>query len=137
MDTALLIIERVLLAALLGAIIGWERETEKKPAGLRTNMLVSIGAATFVLSGLFVYPKMDSVARSAANVITGIGFLGAGAIISKGLSIRGITTAAAIWISASVGVACALGQYALAIVTTILGFIILKIGKVEKKALRK
>ena len=128
---------RVTMAIVLGALIGWERETEGKPAGLRTNALVSLGAATFVLSGLLFFPAVDDVSRLAASIVTGIGFLGAGAIIARRGSVKGLTTSAAIWVSAAVGVSCALGQYLLAVVVAVVAFIVLRSGKFEKEKLGK
>ncbi len=135
-ESEILIVERILLALVLGGIIGWEREKERKAAGLRTNMLVSLGAAAFIMVGLFSFPKSDSVARLAANIITGIGFLGAGAIIARGVSVKGLTTSAALWVSAAVGLACGIGQYFLAIFSAVVVFLVLRFGALEKKTIR-
>jgi putative Mg2+ transporter-C (MgtC) family protein len=121
---------RLGLAALLGGIIGIEREFREREAGLRTHMLVAIGAALFTVvsafgfhdvlqngSGAFV--RLDP-SRIAAQIVSGIGFLGAGAIIRQGLSIRGLTTAATLWAVAAIGMACGAGSYAAAIITTLL-----------------
>jgi putative Mg2+ transporter-C (MgtC) family protein len=112
------LIIRVLLAAGLGAAIGLEREISDQPAGLRTHILVSLGAALFTLAGAYGLMDFDTgnavrvrydPTRVAAQVVTGIGFLGAGAIIQRGLNIRGLTTAASLWVTAAVGTAVGLG----------------------------
>ncbi|MFO8004033.1 MgtC/SapB family protein [Thioalkalivibrio sp.] len=131
---------RLLAAAVLGAMIGIERELRKRPAGLRTHMLVSLGAATFLLVGyeiLFATATGDPSAqidptRIVEGVITGIGFLGAGSIIQSGGSVQGITTGAAIWIAGAVGVACGVGNFVLAgLVTAISLVIVVGLGFLE------
>ena len=120
------LIGRVLLAALLGGVIGIEREFSDQPAGFRTHILVSLGAALFTLVGSYgVEPFVggDSSVqfdptRIAAQVVTGIGFLGAGAILQQGVNVRGLTTAAALWVTAAVGTAVALGYLEGAVATT-------------------
>lgn len=111
------VILRVVLAALLGASLGFEREVSEQPAGFRTHILVSVGAALFTLAGAYSFTpdpasgfRFDPT-RVAAQVVTGIGFLGAGAIIKQGISIRGLTTAASLWVTASLGMGVALGYY--------------------------
>ncbi len=118
---------RLLLAAALGATIGVERELHEHPAGTRTHLLVSLGSALFTVISIygFVGLGIDGTApvdpsRVAAQIVTGIGFLGAGAIIKYGTSIRGLTTAASLWITAAVGMAAGAGQWILAIVATAL-----------------
>ena len=112
------LIVRVLLATGLGAAIGLEREISDQPAGLRTHILVSLGAALFTMAGAYGLLDFDTgdgarvtldPTRVAAQVVTGIGFLGAGAIIQRGLNIRGLTTAASLWVTAAVGTAVGLG----------------------------
>ena len=119
---------RLVAALLLGALIGWERERVGKPAGLRTHMLVALGAAAFMLSGvglLLEYQpdlpgsRIDPT-RVIDGVITGIGFLGAGSIIQSRGRVRGLTTGASVWISGAVGVACGLGAYWIAVMVTVL-----------------
>jgi len=106
---------RVSIAALLGAALGLEREWRGKEAGLRTNTLIAIGAALFtVMSQLFT----GDPARVAAQVVTGVGFLGAGAIMRQGGSVQGLTTAAMIWVNAAVGVAAGAGHIRLAALVT-------------------
>ena len=113
---------RIVLAGLLGGLIGVEREFADQPAGFRTHILVSFGAALFTLAGAYGVEAFVGVkgvsfdpTRIAAQVVTGIGFLGAGAILRQGISVRGLTTAASLWVTASVGVAAGLGYYAGAI----------------------
>jgi putative Mg2+ transporter-C (MgtC) family protein len=123
-DEALL---RLALAAVLGGLIGVERELRVREAGLRTHLLVSLGAAAFTIVGAYGFHDFiasgDAVVRTdptriAAQVVTGIGFLGAGAIIRQGLSVRGLTTAATLWVVASVGMAAGAGYYSAAVITT-------------------
>lgn len=124
LDPAELVI-RVLIAGGLGALVGLDRELADQPAGLRTHVLVSLGAALFTLTGAygvtgFIGDPRTPVdpTRIAAQVVTGIGFLGAGAIIRQGFSVRGLTTAAGLWVTAAIGTAVALGFYVGAIATT-------------------
>src|SRR3989304_4356545 len=115
---------RLVLAAALGAIIGWQREKAHKPAGLRTQMLISIGAALFTVVSIngFIGGNPSQV---AAGVVTGIGFLGAGAITPRGRSVEGLTTAASIWAVAAIGLAVGAGMYLLALLTAIIVFLVL------------
>lgn len=126
-----------MLAALLGGIIGFEREYFDQPAGFRTHILVSLGAALFTLVGAFGFEAFSGEGfqvradptRVAAQVVTGIGFLGAGAIIQQGASVRGLTTAASLWVTAAVGTAVGLGYYLAPLVTvgvTLVALIFLK-----------
>ncbi|HXJ21290.1 MAG TPA: MgtC/SapB family protein [Polyangia bacterium] len=134
MPLQLEILLRILLGAGLGAVIGLERDLHERPAGLRTHTLVALAAATFmVVSTRFVffqhYAAGDLVAvdtsRIAASVVSGIGFLGAGAILRTGITIRGLTTAAALWLVAAIGMAAGGGMYAVAVFTTVLGLVTL------------
>jgi len=116
----------VALAVLLGGAIGLERELRGKPAGLRTNVLICLGAAVFtIISKRMAEGHADSITRIAAQIVTGIGFLGAGAIIQDRGSVHGLTTAATIWLVASIGMACGAGLYKFAIVTTIIAIVVL------------
>jgi len=103
---------RLLVASILGGMLGYQRTRAGKPAGLRTYMLVSVGAAFFVLVPLQADMPIEDLSRVIQGVITGIGFLGAGAILKGGgeRSIRGLTTAAGIWLTAAIGVAAGMGQ---------------------------
>lgn len=102
-------ITNLLAAMLLGALIGAERQWRQRMAGLRTNALVATGAAVFILSSLSTSP--DSPGRIAAQIVSGIGFLGAGVIMREGMNVRGLNTAATLWCSAAIGVLCGLGQF--------------------------
>jgi len=117
------LIARLLLAALLGSILGYEREARSKTAGLRTHTLVALGAAMFTLAGAFGFDgsRVDE-SRLAAGVVTGIGFIGAGTIMRSGLHVSGLTTAATLWMAGALGVGAAVGLYAVSITA---GFIAL------------
>ena len=118
---------RLISAVVCGGAIGWERETQNKPAGLRTLMLVALGAASFTLITMALVahlPTLDPL-RVVDGVVGGIGFLGAGVIIQSRGTVMGITTAAAIWVVGSLGVACGLGEYRIAFFVTLLGLLIL------------
>jgi putative Mg2+ transporter-C (MgtC) family protein len=115
-DEALL---RLALAGVLGGAIGLERELREREAGLRTHLLVSVGAALFTIAGAYGFDSVRTdPTRVAAQIVTGIGFLGAGAIIRQGFSVRGLTTAATLWVVAAVGLACGAGYYSAAGITT-------------------
>ena len=124
---------RLLLAAGLGAAIGLERELRQKPAGLRTNILIAVGAALFTTLSIHALAgSQGSVDRIAAQIVTGVGFLGAGAIMRSVRSVHGMTTAATIWVNAGVGMAAGAGQYAMAAVATFLTLAVLAIlGPIE------
>ena len=109
------ILVSLLLAALFGGLIGLERELHRRPAGLRTNMLVCIGACMFSLIAVTGFATLDQTSRIIANVLVGIGFLGAGAVMKDEMSVHGLTTAATIWTVAALGVALALKLYFLAV----------------------
>jgi putative Mg2+ transporter-C (MgtC) family protein len=120
---------RLLVAGLLGGLIGYEREQADKPTGVRDHVLVSVGSALFVLVSLYGFghgPGSDP-ARVAAQVVTGVGFLGAGAILRTDGHVHGLTTAAGIWVTAAIGVAAALGGrfYLIAVFTTALTLAVL------------
>jgi putative Mg2+ transporter-C (MgtC) family protein len=118
---------RLMLAVILGGVLGYERQLTGKPAGLRTHMLVSLGAALFVLVPLQAGMPVNDVSRVLQGVIAGIGFLGAGAIIkmSEEGQVKGLTTAASIWLTAAIGVAAGMGREATAVFATLLALIIL------------
>ena len=105
---------RLALAAGLGGAIGLEREWRQKPAGLRTNMLIALGSAIFSILSVVLGTATGSPDRVAAQVVTGIGFLGAGAILRSGENVHGLTTAATIWVNAGIGMAAGLGAYGIA-----------------------
>jgi putative Mg2+ transporter-C (MgtC) family protein len=127
--SSLEIVARVVLAATLGGAIGLERELREREAGLRTHLLVAVGAALFTLVSAYAWTDWHfsnregivfDPTRIAAQVVSGIGFLGAGAIIRQGLSVRGLTTAATLWVVAAIGMASGVGYYEAAVVTTAL-----------------
>ena len=113
---------RLFVAAVLGGAIGVERELRERQAGLRTHLVVSIGAALFTLVSAYGFADFGSrvdPTRIAAQIVSGIGFLGAGAIIRQGLSVRGLTTAASLWLVAAVGVAAGAGYWEGALIATL------------------
>jgi len=125
---------QLLVAAVLGAIIGIQRELIGKAAGLRTHMLVSVGAALFVISGAEYGMSSADLSRVIQGLATGIGFIGGGAILklSEERQITGLTTAAGIWLTCAVGVAVGLGRWGSAVIGAVLSWIILAgIGKLE------
>ncbi|MHC4324284.1 MAG: MgtC/SapB family protein [Planctomycetota bacterium] len=124
----------IILAALLGAGIGLERELSGKAAGLRTNLLICLGAAVFtVISRDMAIGAGDSVTRIAAQIVTGVGFLGAGAIIQDRRGVHGLTTAASIWLVASIGMACGGQFYILAIAASLIAVLaLIGLGKLSK-----
>ena len=117
---------RLLLATALGAIIGYQRERAAKPAGLRTHILICVGAALFTIGSLYGFGAASDPARVAAGIVAGIGFLGAGAIIRREEGIvAGLTTAATIWAVAAIGLAAGAGLYLVSAVTTAVVLIVL------------
>jgi putative Mg2+ transporter-C (MgtC) family protein len=123
------VLVRLALAAALGAAIGLERELREREAGLRTHLLVSLGSALFTIVSAYGFHSFlasganvvrADPTRIAAQIVTGIGFLGAGAIIRQGLSVRGLTTAATLWVVAAIGLAAGAGYYDAAVVATVL-----------------
>jgi putative Mg2+ transporter-C (MgtC) family protein len=118
---------RLLLSAILGACIGFQRERAGKPAGMRTHMLICIGATLYTLVGVFAFGGSVDPSRMAAGVVTGMGFIGAGAIIFRSADgyIAGLTTAATLWSVAGIGVAVGSGMYIAAVTTTVIILIVL------------
>jgi putative Mg2+ transporter-C (MgtC) family protein len=127
---------RLIAAALLSGLVGFEREAQQKAAGLRTHMLVGFGAALFTLVGAYAFEDSDA-ARVAAQVVTGVGFLGAGAIFRTGSTVSGLTTAAGLWAVAAIGMAAGAGLVVGAVVATAITFAILYGLGVIEHALRK
>jgi len=114
---------KITLAALLGAIVGLERVWGGHPAGLRTNMLIAISSCVFTILSIEGFPRRGAsqdTARVAAQIVTGVGFLGAGALLQAKGHVRGLTTAASIWLVAAIGMAVGTGFYSIAVFTTIL-----------------
>ncbi len=123
----------IILAVVLGAAIGLEREVSGKAAGLRTNVLICLGAAVFTIISKQMAGETGAVTRIAAQIVTGVGFLGAGAIIRDRAGVLGLTTAATIWLVASIGMACGAKLYLLAVISTLLAIVVLiGLGKLEK-----
>jgi putative Mg2+ transporter-C (MgtC) family protein len=128
------LVTRMMIAMILGAVIGAQREATGKPAGLRTHMLVAMGGALFVLAPVQSGMDLDGMSRVIQGIVTGIGFIGGGAILKlqEQRAIEGLTTAAGIWITAAVGIAAGLGRWGLAVVSTILAWVTLSlIGRIE------
>jgi putative Mg2+ transporter-C (MgtC) family protein len=123
------IVVRLCVAVVLGGMLGWERESVGAPAGLRTHMLVSLGSALFVLIPLQAGMRLDDLSRVLQGVTAGIGFLGAGAILKQRdrNDVRGLTTAASIWLTAALGVAAGMGREATALLSTLFALVILAI----------
>lgn len=119
---------RVVLAAVLGGVIGMERELSDHPAGLRTHIALALGACLFGVVSAYGFREFDALrtdtnfqvdpTRVASTMVTGIGFLGGGAILKEGAKVRGLTTAASLWVTAAIGLGVALGEYTLSVVTT-------------------
>jgi putative Mg2+ transporter-C (MgtC) family protein len=126
----LAILVKLILAAVAGGLVGLEREKHGRPAGLRTNLLVSVGACTMVIVSEAFYLKYGFLdvesavrfdpSRIAAQIVTGVGFLGAGVILKEGVSVRGLTTAASLWVVAGLGMAFGVGYFSLGVIATIL-----------------
>jgi putative Mg2+ transporter-C (MgtC) family protein len=117
---------RLLLAAVLGAAIGYQRERAKKPAGLRTHVLIAAGSALFTIASIYGFGIEADPSRIAAGVVAGIGFIGAGAIIRReGGIVEGLTTAATIWAVAAIGLAAGAGLYIVSVATAVVVSIVL------------
>ncbi|UCF78309.1 MAG: MgtC/SapB family protein [Candidatus Eiseniibacteriota bacterium] len=130
---------KLLVALACGAAIGWERERHEKAAGLRTHMLVSAGACLFAIVGLRIQatsPQADLL-RIVQGALMGTGFLAGGVIFREGASVRGLTTAAGLWLLAAIGLTVGLGDFLLAFAATALSFVTISLlGRVERKAKR-
>lgn len=115
---------RISASAVLAGVIGFERQVAQKAAGLRTHMLVGLGAGVFALLSVESFPGSDP-ARIAAQIVSGVGFLGAGAIFRHGIAVRGLTTAAGLWTAAAVGMASGIGEYGIALIATGVAVVVL------------
>jgi putative Mg2+ transporter-C (MgtC) family protein len=122
---------RLLLAAVLGAGIGFQRERAKKPAGLRTHILIALGAALFTVVSIYGFGDKGDPSRVAAGVVAGIGFLGAGVIFRgmRGDIPVGLTTAASVWVAAAIGMAAGTGLYLISVVVAVVAVLVLMIPK--------
>jgi len=127
------IVLRLLLATALGAGIGYQRELAKKPAGLRTHALISLGSALFTVISIFAFTGEADTSRVAAGVVAGVGFIGAGVIFRgiRGDGVAGLTTASSIWITASIGMAAGSGLYLVSFIVTLITVLVLMIPKAQ------
>lgn len=134
---------RLFLAGILGGVIGFEREQTHRPAGFRTHILVCLGSALVMITSEFIFDRYHlstnlDPARLGAQVISGIGFLGAGTIIREGINVRGLTTAASLWAVSCVGIAAGIGFYEGAVIATVLIFLtLIALKRTEKLLIRK
>lgn len=131
---------RLIASAIFGAVIGYQRESVGKPAGLRTHILVTVGTTVFVLGCSGYGMNSDGLSRVIQGIVTGIGFIGAGSIlkISEEQDIKGLTTSAGIWVAAAIGVTVGLGGLGLALIATILTLIVLTVvGSIEDRLTQK
>ena len=127
-------ISRLVVAGVLGGLIGLEREFRAKEAGVRTHFIVALGSALFMIISQYAFgDQQHDAARVAAQVVSGIGFIGAGVIIFQKNSIRGITTAAGLWVAAAIGLACGSGMYVLATAASILTILVLELMNLVNK----
>jgi putative Mg2+ transporter-C (MgtC) family protein len=135
------VLVRILVAAALGGTVGIERELRDQPAGFRTHMMVSLGACLFTLIGVFAFGRGENsgtdFTRIASQVVVGIGFLGGGTILRHGSTVRGLTTAASLWVTAAVGVAVGMGFYFAATTVAVLTVVALAgLKPIEKRFMR-
>ena len=121
------LITRIVIAGLLGGIIGAEREFRAKIAGTRTHLLVAVGAALMMIVSRYGFDGQGDPGRVAAQIVSGIGFIGAGAIMVNRKAVHGLTTAAGIWVAAGIGMAVASGLYAIGVATTVISLIGLEV----------
>ena len=134
-----MVVANLLISFLLGGLIGWLRELEGKTAGLRTHILVAVGSTLFTILSIETMALSGTAdpGRLTAGIVTGIGFIGAGCIVQAGGGVRGITTAASIWVTAAIGVAAGMGYYVAAVATTIITlFTIQVLGHAEHRIIK-
>ena len=117
---------RLVMAVLLGSLVGYERERQGKPAGLRTHAMVALGAALFTVVSLYGFGESADTSRVAAMIVSGIGFLGAGAILHERGGVQGLTTAASLWVTAAIGIAVGVGMMLMSLATAALVFAVLR-----------
>lgn len=125
-------ITRLIVSVVLGSLVGLEREIHKSPAGLRTISLVSLGATLFTLASISFTNTNADVTRIAAQIVVGIGFIGAGVIWQSQNKVHGLTTAASMWCAAAIGIMVGIGEFTLATITTVLVMLILWLGRLER-----
>jgi len=127
------VIVRLIASALIAGIVGYQREAAGKDAGLRTHILVAIGSTVFVLGCIGFGMREDAVSRVIQGIVTGIGFIGAGAILKRENKIEGLTTSAGLWITCAIGVLIGLGELGIAILAAIITFLVLAVvGRLER-----
>jgi len=119
------IVRRLLLAAFVGGLLGVEREMRQKSAGFRTNILIGIGSAVFTMMSIAISADRGDPGRIAAQIVTGMGFLGAGAILRTRNGVHGLTTAATVWVNAALGIAAGAGEYHLAVIGALITMAVL------------
>lgn len=129
------VIGRLLLASILGGVIGLDREATNRPAGFRTHILVSIGSALIMMVSINNSLYGGDASRIAAQVVSGIGFLGAGTILRTGTNVEGLTTAASLWVCAGIGLATGNGNYSGAVITTLLVLFFLRYSKILERTI--
>lgn len=117
---------RIFAAGILGGLIGFEREFRAKEAGVRTHFIVALGSALFMIISQYAFSGRFDAARVAAQVVSGIGFIGAGVIIFQKNAVRGVTTAAGLWVAAAIGLACGAEMYSVAIAATLMTILVLE-----------
>ena len=147
LPSTLELVGRLVLAAVLGGLIGLERELRDHPAGLRTHIAVAVGSALFVIAGAYGWGDFLTdrnstnitvgVDRVASNIVTGIGFLGGGAILKYGANIKGLTTAASLWVTSAVGLAAGLGSYVLVVAATVVTLLSLVALRIPERWIRR
>ncbi len=126
--------QELLVAALLGGLVGFERWYKAKPAGIRTHALVALGSALFTILSVHGFGAFADPSHIAANIVVGVGFIGAGIIFLRGSSVQGLTTAAGVWTSAAIGMAAGIGFYEVAVYTAALVLLIVfAVGIIERK----
>ncbi len=123
---------KLLFSVFLGSLIGYERQIKAKPAGLRTHMLICLGSTLLTIISLTAFPNADT-SRMAAYIIVGIGFIGGGTIFQFKEKVVGLTTAASLWVVASIGIAVGVGYYLLATIATLIVYIILRLSVLESE----
>jgi putative Mg2+ transporter-C (MgtC) family protein len=119
------IVRRLLLAAFVGGLLGVEREMRQKSAGFRTNILIGIGSAVFTMMSIAISADRGDPGRIAAQIVTGMGFLGAGAILRTRNGVHGLTTAATVWVNAALGIAAGAGEYHLVVIGALITMAVL------------
>jgi putative Mg2+ transporter-C (MgtC) family protein len=139
LDHLVTLISRLVIAAILGGVLGFEREMLGKPAGLRTHILVALGSAVFVAASLEAGASPDHLTRVIQGVATGIGFVGAGAILKSESEerVQGLTTAASIWLTAAIGMAVGAGRLWVPVVASVLALLVLWAGRLFEESIER